>query len=233
MTDITRIVTEQAPSAKPISSSLVLTTDWQTIIDVPEYDVPVIGFGQARRIAPGVAEVSSPMLVNNISSSAARISIRIIKNFRPIIESQTQADYSEFAGGEAHSVSDVIELSNEAQVTVDQVDQNGAVTEFTVTLAGAAVARSSELIQIDSSGPGVGFSLKVGDNNQSVTDGVFLLVSTFPVEANDTQVVPLNGQFFQTGDRLEVLSDTNNVLHATISFTEGQAEEDDLPQIGL
>lgn len=342
MADIIRIVTEQAPSAKPISSSLVLTTSWQTIINVPEYDIPVVGFGQSRRIAPGVAEISSPMLISNTSSSTARVGIRVIRNFRPLIVSQTQVDYGinfpvtndgagsyvilgennptitlvrgntyyfsldapghpfwiktapvtgtndafndgvtnngidqgvitftvplnapdtlfyicqfhgvmtgefiitndenagsqgiqgngEFSGGENHEIGDTIELSSGAQIVVDQVDANGQVTEFIVASPGLPVARRSLLVQADSSGSGEDFSLTVGENNQSQTQGIFFLVNNFPVEASDTQVVPLNGQFFQTGDRLQVISDTDNVLHATISFTEGQAEEDDLP----
>lgn len=229
MADVIRIVTEQAPSAKPISSSLVLTTSWQTIINVPEYDIPVVGFGQSRRIAPGVAEVSGPMLISNTNSSTARVGIRVIRNFRPLIVSQTQDDYSQFSGGQDHVPGDTIELNSGAQITVDQVDANGEVTEFTVSAPGLSVARQSFLFQTDSSGPGVGFSLNVSENNQSQTEGVFFLVNNFPVEASDTQVIPLNGQFFQTGDRLQVISDTEGVLHATISYTEGQAEEDDLP----
>lgn len=74
-----RIFTEQAPSAKPVNVGARLTNDWKTIIDVPDYNVPVVGFGTERRIAPGVAEISSALLASNVSQQSAGLYIRIIK----------------------------------------------------------------------------------------------------------------------------------------------------------
>ena len=42
---ITTIVTSQAPDAKPVAKNLVLSTNWQTIIEVPQYEVPELVFG--------------------------------------------------------------------------------------------------------------------------------------------------------------------------------------------
>jgi hypothetical protein len=38
----------------------------------------------------------------------------------------------------------------------------------------------------------------------------------------------LNGQFLNTGDILEAEASVNNAIHATLSFTLGQSEEDDV-----
>lgn len=56
----------------------------------------------------------------------------------------------------------------------------------------------------------------------------YFLVRNMPIPGYDTIPIPLNGQFFASGDTLEVKSDANTALHATISFTLGQAEEYDV-----
>lgn len=227
-----RIVTEQAPSAKPISVSAKLTTDWQTIIDVPDYDVPVVGFGTERRIAPGVAEISSSLLASNTSSQSAGLYIRIIRAIRPLINAQTQANYSVFSGGEGYADDDLITLSNGAEVTVNSVDgsDDDAVLTFEITSVGNSVAAGDVLTQVASDGPGEGFSITVAESNLSTTIGYFSITENIPVEPRDTLVFPLNGQFLTTGDRLQVKSSDNNLIDVTLSYTEGQAEEDDLPE---
>lgn len=226
-----RIITEQAPSAKPVAVSLRLTTDWQTMIDVPDYDVPVVGFGSTRRIAPGVAEVSSPLLVSNYVTDSSRVDVRVIRGTRPLISSpaQTEADFAVFVGGTGHQVGDDITLDNSAVVTVDAVDGIGSVTEFTVTSVGEDITSETTLRQAITTGTGVNFSLIVEEDNLSLTIGVFSFVTNTPVEARDTLILPLNGQFLRTKDRLQVRATDNDRLDATISYTEGQAEEDDLP----
>lgn len=223
---VRRIFTEQAPSAKPVSRSLVVTDQWQTIVDAPEYDVPVVGFGTARRIAPGVAEISSPLLVNNTGSQSANVSVRLVRRLQPMIVSQTQSDYvSRFAGGEQYEINDVITLSNGAEILVVNTDA-GTVTEFEVVGIGDPVAADTELDQINNTGAGTGFSLLTDAAN--LVPQTFSFSTDFPVEIRNTVIVPLNGQFLQSGDRLEVISNVDSVLNATISFTEGQAEEDDI-----
>jgi hypothetical protein len=56
----------------------------------------------------------------------------------------------------------------------------------------------------------------------------FMLISNMPVPGYDTIPLPLNGQFFASGDTLEIKSSANTTIDATISFTLGQAEEYDV-----
>ena len=42
---ITTIATTQAPDAKPVAKSFTLTTNWQTMIEAPNYEVPELVFG--------------------------------------------------------------------------------------------------------------------------------------------------------------------------------------------
>ena len=48
------------------------------------------------------------------------------------------------------------------------------------------------------------------------------------IPAYDTIPLPLNGQFFKTGDLLEIKADRNLAVDATLSFTLGQSEKDDV-----
>ena len=56
----------------------------------------------------------------------------------------------------------------------------------------------------------------------------YFLVRNMPIPGYDTIPIPLNGQFFASGDTLEVKCDKDLHLDATISFTLGQAEEYDV-----
>lgn len=56
----------------------------------------------------------------------------------------------------------------------------------------------------------------------------FYLVRNLQIPAYETIPLPLNGQFFKSGDLLNLKADTNLAIHATLSFTLGQAEEDDV-----
>jgi hypothetical protein len=56
----------------------------------------------------------------------------------------------------------------------------------------------------------------------------FVIINELPVPTNDMIPIPLNGQFIYAGDTLEVLASSNNALNITISYTVGQAEEDDV-----
>jgi len=60
--DIIIIQTEQAPDAKPVGVSKTLDINWQKLIEVPAYEVPEQTFGGTTIIAPGVAEIISPLL---------------------------------------------------------------------------------------------------------------------------------------------------------------------------
>jgi hypothetical protein len=234
---VARITTDQAPSAKPISISVKVTNQWQTIIDAPDYDVPVVGFGTTRRVAPGVSEISSPLMVANVIGTTSSISVRIIKAERYIIDAQDETNYNNvsfngtFSGGVGHTAGDTITLDNGATILVDATS-SGAVTEFTIQTVGSRVSRDGNgegvLSQLITSGTGESFTLTARENNYDTTDGIFLLANEYPVEIKDTMIIPLNGQFLLTGDRLQIKATANDELIATISYTEGQSEEDDI-----
>jgi hypothetical protein len=137
----TIITTSQAPDAKPVGLSVTLTTDWETIIDVPSYEVPELVFGGTNIIVPGVAEIISPMFVSNIGTVTANVSIRIYR----------------------------------------------------------------------------------GESNTS-----FIIANEIPIPAYDAIPIPLNGQFIYTGDTVDVKSSANSAINVTISYTVGQAEQDDV-----
>lgn len=138
---ITTIATTQAPDAKPVAKSFTLTTNWQTMIEVPNYEVPELVFGGSTTVEPGVGEVISPLMLCNITANTVT-----------------------------------------ADVRVHREDINAE----------------------------------------------FYLMRNLQIPAYDTIPLPLNGQFFKSGDLLELKCDTNLSVHATLSFTLGQSEEDDV-----
>ena len=142
---MTTIITSQAPDAKPIAVSRLLTDAWISIVDVPSFEVPEESFGGGRVIVPGVAEIISPLIVSNVTDTTARLSIRIYRQATPI-----------------------------------------------------------------------------------QTGGFFTLADEIQIPGRDIIPIPLNGQFILTGDRLEVKALTSGQLTITLSFTIGQAEQDDV-----
>jgi hypothetical protein len=56
----------------------------------------------------------------------------------------------------------------------------------------------------------------------------FFLANELAIPAYDVLAFPLNGQFFYPGDTLEVRCSANNAFDVTLSYTIGQAEEDDV-----
>lgn len=56
----------------------------------------------------------------------------------------------------------------------------------------------------------------------------FWLANEIPIPKFDVLAYPMNGQFIYAGDILEVKATTDNTVDVTISFTLGQAEEDDV-----
>ena len=139
--DTTTISTSQAPDAKPVISNFTLTTNWQTLISVPNYSVPELVFGGSFVQEPGIGEVISPLVVSNHSANTVKVDVRT--------------------------------------------------------------------------------------HRYDVNDE-FWIVRNMPVPAYDTFALPLNGQFFASGDLLEIKADKNLAVDAMISFTLGQAEEDDV-----
>lgn len=140
-TGITIFVTSQAPDALPIGKNLELSTNWQTVIEVPKFEVPELVFGGSTTIEPGVGEVISPLIVTNKTANTSYLDVQIYR----------------FAENDTYYV-----LRNLA------------------------------------------------------------------VPAYDTIPIPLNGQFFASGDLLEAKADVNLALDVTISYTIGQSEEYDV-----
>lgn len=75
----TIIVTDQAPAAKPVSESMEVRDFWQTLLETPQYNVPVVGFGTTRRLAPGLTEIASPLIVTCVSDEPAVLDVRILR----------------------------------------------------------------------------------------------------------------------------------------------------------
>ena len=139
--DITTISTSQAPDAKPVAKNLTLTTNWRTLIEVPNYEVPELVFGGSNVVEPGVGEVISPLILCNFSANTVNVDVRTHR----------------------------LNLNQE-----------------------------------------------------------FYIIRNMPIPAYDTFALPLNGQFFASGDLLEIKASANLSIDATLSFTLGQSEEDDV-----
>jgi len=138
---ITTIVTSQAPDAKPVAKSFTLTTNWQTMIEVPNYEVPELVFGGSTTVEPGVGEVISPLILCNFTASTVAVDVR---------------------------------------------------------------------------------------THREDINAEFWIIRNLQIPAYDTIPLPLNGQFFKSGDLLEIKCDTNLAVDASLSFTLGQSEEDDV-----
>ncbi len=63
---------------------------------------------------------------------------------------------------------------------------------------------------------------------RSEANTAFLVANEIPVDTNDVIIIPLNGQFIYTGDTLEAKSSDDDALDVTLSYTVGQAEQDDV-----
>lgn len=59
----------------------------------------------------------------------------------------------------------------------------------------------------------------------------YLIATQLPVPGYDILPLPLNGQFIASGDRLEISSNSSSGIVVTISYTVGQAEQDDVDGI--
>lgn len=144
-TSIQIIQTSQAPDAKPVTTSLTLTVDWQILVEVPKYEVPELVFGGNTVIVKGVGEIISPILIANRTITTERVSVRIFR-------------YDE-----------VLDTGN-----------------------------------------------------------YFFVANEIAIPAYDVLAYPLNGQFFYPGDTVEIRCSANNAFDATLSYTVGQAEQDDV-----
>lgn len=141
-------VVTAAPVAKPEAKSLTLTTNWVTLIEPANYEVQEQQFDGSTEIQPGVAEISSVLMLANKTAAGRKASVRITR-------------------------------------------ASGAVS---------------------------------------------VIFSDVAIEPNDVLLVPVNGQFLLNdsgvlnggGDKLEVKADLVSAIDATISYTVGQAEANDV-----
>lgn len=76
---LTTVVTSQAPDAKPVAKNLVLSTNWQTIIEVPQYEVPELVFGGSTTVEPGVGEIISPLVLCNTTANTVNVDVQIYR----------------------------------------------------------------------------------------------------------------------------------------------------------
>jgi hypothetical protein len=76
---LTTITTTQAPDAKPVAKNLVLSTNWQVIIEVPQYEVPELVFGGSTTVEPGVGEVISPLVLCNTTANTVTVDVQIYR----------------------------------------------------------------------------------------------------------------------------------------------------------
>ncbi len=60
------------------------------------------------------------------------------------------------------------------------------------------------------------------------TETYFIIVNQLPIPTFDIVPIPLNGQFIYSGDIIEVQGSANDSIDITMSYTIGQAEEDDV-----
>lgn len=135
------ITTSQAPDAKPVGVSKFVGTEWTTLIEVPRYEIPEETFGGGTIIVPGVAEIITPLIITNTTSTSLTVDIRIYR--------------------------------------------------------------------------------LIDDTN-------YLIATQLPIPGFDILPLPLNGQFIASGDRLEISSNAASGIVVTISYTVGQAEQDDV-----
>ena len=138
---INTITTSQAPDAKPVAVNKVVSTNWQVLIEVPQYEVPELVFGGSTTVEPGVGEVISPLILCNTTANTVNVDVR---------------------------------------------------------------------------------------THREDVNAEFYILRNLPVPGYQTTAIPLNGQFLKSGDTLEILADTDLAVHATLSFTLGQSEEDDV-----
>ena len=73
---ITTITTSQAPDAKPVAVNKVVSTNWQVLIEVPQYEVPELVFGGSTSVEPGVGEVISPLILCNTTANTVNVDVR-------------------------------------------------------------------------------------------------------------------------------------------------------------
>lgn len=83
---ITTISTTQSPDAKPVVKNLAVETNFQPIIEVPDFEIPELVFGGSTVTAPGVAEVISPLMITNKTANTVYVDIQVYRYFDYSVE---------------------------------------------------------------------------------------------------------------------------------------------------
>ena len=89
---ITTVATSQSPDAKPIAKSIELNTAFESLIEVPNFNIPELIFGGTTVIAPGVAEVISPLLLSNKTESTVYVDIQAFRLYDYSTDPETEAN---------------------------------------------------------------------------------------------------------------------------------------------
>lgn len=64
--------------------------------------------------------------------------------------------------------------------------------------------------------------------SKKVGSATFSLATNVIIPPNDVVAIPLQGQFFMTGEELLLSATTASVIHATLSYTLGALESNDI-----
>ena len=137
-----------------------------------------------------------------------------------VVNGQTEVNYDgtgsngSFVGGDgegvtAYVVADVITLSDGTEVTVDAIDANGDVTEFTITSVGGAFSSEGAVLTHSSlvgTGDDTSFTLTLGGDNvaggggviHAVVDGSHFDAASIQERVRAIGVDNVNGKDFTT-----------------------------------
>ena len=94
----------------------------------------------------------------------------------------------------------------------------------TIVVPGVAEIISPLLIT-NTTAASIAVNIRIFRNSDSTN---YVIANQLRIPAFDILPLPLNGQFIATGDRLEISSAVASGINVTISYTVGQAEQDDV-----
>lgn len=120
------------------------------------------------------------------------------------------------------------EISNAGWTTLIEVPQYEIPEETfgggTIVVPGVAEIISPLLIT-NTTASSITVDIRIYRNSDTTN---YLIATNLPIPAYDILPLPLNGQFIGSGDKLEITSNASSGIIVTISYTVGQAEQDDV-----
>jgi ABC-type enterochelin transport system permease subunit len=125
--------------------------------------------------------------------------------------------------GQPKHYSGTLTTSYVSIITVDNysVSKKTAGTTTTVTVPGLAEI-TTPLLLTNKTSTTRWASVRITRSGGSVS----FVTHQQKIPANETFMVPLNGQFLSTGDVVAVIAEANSAIDATVSWTQGEAETD-------